>query len=112
MRDAAYREIARYCRKLLREEAENKNNELLRQLGEWALECDADADRSVLAFRGNKVLEQARRYRARAEEHRAIADQLDSPPAIATYRHLAETYEAMARKLEEPLHRARQRDAG
>ncbi len=112
MRGMAYREIARYCWKLLREGAETKNEELLQQVKEWALECDADADRSLRASRGDATLEQARRYRARAEEYRATADQLHSPTAIATYRNLAQTYEAMARKLEEPASRARHRDAG
>ncbi len=101
MRDAArYREIAQYCRNLLRERAQTDNDELIQQLKEWALECDADADRPLRASRGNAALEQARRYRARAEEYRTVADQLQSPTAIATYRNLAQTYEAMAGRLE------------
>jgi hypothetical protein len=112
MRDEArYREIARYCRKLLRENSQTDNDELLQQLKEWVLECEADADRSLSASRSDEALEQARRYHARAEEYRAVADQLRNPTAIAAYRSLAETYEAMASKLEEPSRRAKQQDA-
>jgi hypothetical protein len=110
--EARYREIARYCRKLLSETSQADDDELIQQLKEWVLECEADADRSLRASRGNEALEQARRHHARAEEYRAVADQLHDPTAVATYRSLAETYEAMARKLEEPSRQANQRDAG
>jgi hypothetical protein len=110
--EARYREIARYCRKLLSERPEADNDELLQQLKEWVLECEADADRSLRASPRSDALEQARRHHARAEEYRAVAEQLRNPTAIATYRSLAETYEAMARQLEEPSRRAKQRDAG
>lgn len=112
MRDEArYRAIARYCRKLLSETAPADDDELIQQLKEWVLECEADADRSLRASPSNEALEQARRHHARAEEYRAVAEQLHNPTAVATYRSLAETYEAMARKLEEPSRQAKQRDA-
>jgi hypothetical protein len=110
--EARYREIARYCRKLLSERSEADNDELLQQLKEWVVECEADADRSLRASRSSEALEQARRHHARAAEYRAVADQLHNPTAIATYRSLAETFEAMASQLEEPSRRAKRRDAG
>jgi hypothetical protein len=110
MPDATHhREIARCCRKLLKEAAGTATPELLHQLKEWALECDESADRSSF---DSEPLEQARRHRARAEEYRAVAEQLHDPTAIASYRRLAETYEAMARKLEEPAPRTEGRETG
>jgi hypothetical protein len=98
MPDAAgYREVARYCRKLLKERSGELKAELITQLQEWAVECDRNADRGSPASAHH---EQARRYRLRAEEYRAIVEQLKTPMARASYENLACTYEAMARHLE------------
>lgn len=94
---AAYREIARYCRKLLKERSREFGAELIAQLRDWAVECDRDADRRSPM---SGYHEQARRYRQRAEEYRSIIEQLKTPAARASYEHLAGTYEAMARRLD------------
>ncbi len=100
MRDPdAYRQIARYCRYLLKEGGAMASPEVMSQLQQWAVECDGMADR-LSGGDPDHRLEQARRHRLRAEEYRAVADQMQNPTASATYRHLAETYEAMARQLE------------
>jgi dienelactone hydrolase len=112
MPKAAYhRELAQFCRKLLKEGARSASPELLEQLEKWAVECDESADLS-LRTPGGEALEQARRYRERAAEYRAVADQLRDPTATATYRHLAQTYDAMARRLEEPSRQSNGQEAG
>jgi hypothetical protein len=41
-------------------------------------------------------LEQARRWRLKAEEYHTVADEMRSPVARASYRGMAETYDRMA----------------
>ncbi|HWI27809.1 MAG TPA: hypothetical protein VN668_12620 [Stellaceae bacterium] len=96
----AYREIARYCRRLLKERTGDAGSELSAQLQQWAVECDNRADRDLGRSLPSARLERARRYRMRAEEYRAVLDQLSSPAARASYEHLAQSYEAMATQLE------------
>lgn len=97
---AAYREIARYCRRLLKERTGDAGSELSAQLQRWAVECDSHADRDLGRSPPSARLERSRRYRLRAVEYRAIIDQLRSPAARASYEHLARSYEAMAKQLE------------
>lgn len=101
MRDPnSYREIARYCRKLLKEKGGTAGGEVITQLQQWAVECDRAADRLVRDASADGLREQARRHRLKAAEYRAVADQMATPTAHASYRALAETYEAMARQME------------
>jgi hypothetical protein len=94
---AAYREIARYCRRLLKQRSREFGTETIVQLEHWAVECDRNADRASPA---SAYHDQARRYRRRAEEYRAVIEQLTTPAARAAYERLARTYETMARQLE------------
>ncbi len=103
MRDSAGpRQIARFCRKLLKEQAATAEPELAQQLQQWALECDTEADQ-LLPRAADQLREQARRHRQRAEEYRAIAEQMESPRVRASYRMLAESYDGMAEQLEAPV---------
>src|SRR5215472_18619403 len=92
-----YRQIARTCRDLLKI---TTKPELLAQLKTWAVECDRKADRALQRKPSGELREQARRHEQRAAEYRAVADQIQDPTARASFRHLAETYEAMGRRLE------------
>lgn len=92
------RDIARQCRVLLKEAAKP---DLVHQLQQWAVECDSEADDTLRASPISDLLDQARRHRLRAEEYRAVVEQMQTPAARGTYQQLAETYEAMARRLEE-----------
>ena len=108
MRDPLrFRELARRCRSLL---IAANNPELASQLRQWTVGCDRRADTAEHA----RPLEQARRYRMRAEEYRATAEQMRTPIAQASFRQMAETYEAMARGLEHVANRTHERrnDAG
>ena len=44
--------------------------------------------------------EQARRWRRKAEECRLIAEQVKNPMARDTFMHLAQSYDALAERLE------------
>lgn len=102
MRDpVAPRQIARFCRNLLKEKAATAEHNLTQQLQQWALECDSEADR-LLPRSADQLREQARRHRRRAEEYRVIAEQMRSPRGRASYRLLAESYDRMAEQLEAP----------
>jgi hypothetical protein len=46
-------------------------------------------------------VEQARRWRLKAEEYRTVADQMKGPMARASMRQLAQTYDRLANGLEE-----------
>jgi hypothetical protein len=108
MRDPLrFRELARHCRSLL---SSAKNPELASQLQQWAVECDRRADTAE----HKRPLEKAQRYRLRAEECRTTAEQMRTPIAQASFRQMAEIYEAMARGLEHVAHRshARRDNAG
>jgi hypothetical protein len=94
---AFYRQLARHCRSLLQVE---RNPELLAQLETWALECDRRADRALRTQPSDDIRAQANRHHMRAADYRAVADQMQNPTACASFRHLAETYETMARRLE------------
>jgi hypothetical protein len=50
-------------------------------------------------------LEQARRWRLKAEECRTVADQMMNPMAQASLRRIAETYDTLASRIEERLAR-------
>jgi hypothetical protein len=50
----------------------------------------------------NRGPEQARRWRLKAEECRALADQLLNPRAKASFRRMAETYDQLADQYEIP----------
>ena len=103
MRDAdLFRHIARQCRSLLKT---TRNRELFAQLEQWALECDRNADRALRNHPSEDILAQARRHEMRAAEYRAVADQMQNPAASDSFRHLAATYETMARRLQEHAHR-------
>jgi hypothetical protein len=91
------RRIARQCRALLKV---TRKPDLLAQLETWAVECDRGADRALQRKPGGEMREQARRHEQRAAEYRSVADQTENPAARASFRHLAKTYEAMARRLE------------
>lgn len=95
-----YRDIARYCRRLLKEKGGSAGTELGDQLQQWALECDGQADHILQSAPARARLDQARRHRQRAEEYHAVAEQMQTPAARESYRHLAQSYEAMARRLE------------
>jgi hypothetical protein len=97
-----YRQLARHCRALLKVA---RNPELLAQLETWALECDRQADRALRTRPSDDIREQSRRHHMRAAEYRAVADQMQNPTARASFRHLAETYEAMGRRLENRANR-------
>ena len=97
-----YRQIARRCRDLLKV---TRKPELLAQLETWAVECDRRADRVLQRKPSGEMREQARRHGQRAAEYRAVADQMQNPIASASFRHLAQTYEAMAHRLEESANR-------
>ena len=92
-----YRQLARHCRVLLKVA---RNTDLLAQLETWALECDRRADRALRTQPSDDIRAQANRHHMRAAEYRAVADQMKNPTACASFRHLAETYDAMARRLE------------
>lgn len=94
---AFYRQLARHCRALLKVA---RNPELLAQLETWALECDRRADRALRTRPSDDIREQAKRHHMRAAEYRAVGDQMQNPTARTSFRHLAQTYEAMARRLE------------
>jgi hypothetical protein len=64
--------------------------------------------RSVIRA-GNELFEQARRHRMKAEEYRAVADQMRNPTARASYLQLARTYEAMASRCEANAESLRER---
>ena len=96
----SYREIARHCRKLLKERSGTAGAEVVAQLQQWAVECDRAADRLASDASADGLREQARRHRLKAAEYRAVADQVGTSTARASYRALAETYEAMARQME------------
>jgi hypothetical protein len=84
--------------------------EVVTQLEEWAVECDSNADRLKIQ-RPSNLLEHARRNHLRVDEYRAVADQMHNPTSRASYRYMAETYEARARALErlaQPLERRSQ----
>ena len=49
----------------------------------------------------NELRARASQYQQRAAEYHAIADRLQGLKARASYRHLAETYETMGRRLED-----------
>ena len=103
MRDpVAPRQIARFCRQLLKENAASAETDLTQQLQQWALECDSEADRRLPRSPTDQLREQARRHRLRAEEYRAIAEQMESERGRASYRLLAESYDRMAAQLEAP----------
>jgi hypothetical protein len=51
--------------------------------------------------------ERARRYKMRAAEYRAVADQMRDPTARASYRQLAENYDAIGQRLEQVNHKVR-----
>jgi len=92
----SFREIAHQCRALMKKAADA---DIVHQLQLWAMECDAQAD-GLLGAEREDLLEQARRHRMRAEEYRAVAEQMQFPKSRASYRNLAETYEALASGLE------------
>ena len=46
-------------------------------------------------------LQRARYYRLRAEEYRALVDLMKNPTARASFRHLADCCDSLARRLEE-----------
>lgn len=52
----------------------------------------------------NRMLDQARRWRMRAEEYRTIAAEMHHPIARGSYLHLARTYETLAGTYEERAH--------
>ena len=95
-----YRNIARYCRRRLREKGAAASAELSDQLQQWAVECDGQADRTLREAPARDLLDRARHHRLRAEEYRAVAEQMQTPSARDSYHHLAESYDAMARQLE------------
>jgi hypothetical protein len=92
-----YRQMARQCRALLRV---TRNPELIAQLETWAVECDRRADRDLRTKPSDDIRERAKRYQVQAAEYQAVADQLRDQSARASFHHLAQTYEAMARRLE------------
>lgn len=49
---------------------------------------------------GDGNLDDARRQRLKAEEYRAVADQMTNPAAQASYRRLAQTYDRIADRYE------------
>jgi hypothetical protein len=49
----------------------------------------------------SRTLEQARRWRSKAEECRTIADQMQAPAAKMSFWHMAETYERLADGMDE-----------
>jgi hypothetical protein len=102
-----YRQLARHCRSLLRVA---RNPELFTQLETWALECDRRADRGLRTQPSDDIRAQANRHHMRAAEYRAVADQMQNPTACASFRHLAEAYETMARRLETRANRKNGRD--
>jgi hypothetical protein len=53
----------------------------------------------------HSTLDQAQRWRLKAEECRAVADQMKNPAAQASFRQMAETYDTLAKRLEERLAR-------
>ena len=97
-----YRQIAGQCRALLKG---TRNPDLLAQLETWAVECDRRADRALQGKPSGEIHEQARRHEQRAAEYRAVAAQMRDPTAKASFRHLAESYEALGRRLEERVGR-------
>jgi hypothetical protein len=58
-------------------------------------------DSSAKVQLGDDVRAQALRYQMRAAEYHAAADQMQNLKARASHRHLAQTYEAMGRRLED-----------
>jgi hypothetical protein len=52
-------------------------------------------------MRENLHLEQARRWRLKAEECRAVSDQMQDPLAKLSFWRMAETYDRLANGLEE-----------
>lgn len=46
-------------------------------------------------------LQRARHYRLRAEEYRALVDLMKNPTARASFRHLADCCDSLARRLEQ-----------
>ncbi|SRR5579883_313379 len=93
-----FRELARQCRALLRTASDL---DLAEQLQQWAVECDRRADRIIKGSPKDDLLEQARRHRMRAEEYRVVGEQRQNRVARESFQHLAATYEALARRLEE-----------
>src|SRR5690349_20540830 len=91
-----HRQIARQCRAHLRA---TRNRDDLVQLETWAVECDRRADHALQRRPSSDMREQALRHEQRAAEYRAVADQMQDPTARGSFRHLAETYEAMGRRL-------------
>lgn len=106
---AFFRGLARQCRTLLKVTG---NPELLAQLETWVVECDRRADRAAREHSGSGIRDQAGRYAQRAGEYRAVANQMQNPTSRASFRHLAETYEAMARRLEARADRTDRRRTG
>jgi hypothetical protein len=104
---AFYRQLARQCRALLKVA---RDPDLFAQLETWALECDRRADVALRERPSGDIREQAKRYQHRGAEYRAVADQMQNPTACASLRHLAETYEGMARRLEMRADRKNGRD--
>jgi hypothetical protein len=94
---AFYRQLAGQCRALLKVA---RDPDLFAQLETWALECDRRADVALRARPSGDIRRQAKHYEQRAAEYLAVADQMQNPTVCASLRHLAETYEAMARGLE------------
>lgn len=95
---SCYRDIARRCHELLKSV---KNPDVAAQLRQWVAECDPAADGNPRQSGSDDLLEQARRYRMRAEEYRVVAEQTSQPAARLSFQHLAESYEAMAGRLED-----------
>lgn len=91
-----YRRVAQRCRAHLEV---TRDPEVIAQLETWAVECDRRADRALRTRPSEDMREQAKRYQMRAAEYQAVADQMQDPTARASFRHLAQTYEAMARRL-------------
>ena len=106
---AFFRGLARQCRTRLKATG---NPELQAQLETWVVECDRRADRALREQSGGDIHDQARRHEQRAAEYRAVADQMQNPTSRASFRHLAETYEAMARRLEARADRTNRRRTG
>jgi hypothetical protein len=86
------------------------NPEVSTQLQGWAVECDSKADRMQKITRPGDLLEDARRSFLRADEYRAVADQMQDPTSRASNRYMAETYEARARALERLARRPKRGD--
>ena len=93
-----YRQIAASCRTLMKGATE------------WAVECDSKADRRRRVRHPSDLIEDARRTHLRAAEYRAVADQMENPTSRASYRYMAETYEARARALERQARRLERGD--